>query len=46
MKYRSQQWFYGRDELGMQHRAALRNWASTLSDIGRAPVHRHRKLME
>lgn len=25
MKYRSQQWFYGRDELGMQHRAALRN---------------------
>jgi len=24
MKYRSQEWFYGRDELGFQHRAALR----------------------
>ena len=24
MRYRSQEWFYGRDELGFQHRAALR----------------------
>jgi len=24
MKYRSQEWFHGRDELGFQHRAALR----------------------
>jgi len=24
MKYRSQEWFYGREELGFQHRAALR----------------------
>lgn len=24
MKYRSKEWFYGRDELGFQHRAALR----------------------
>ena len=25
MKYRSAEWFYGRDELGFQHRAALRS---------------------
>jgi L-arabonate dehydrase len=24
MRYRSQEWFYGRDEIGFQHRAALR----------------------
>lgn len=38
MKYRSAEWFYGRDELGFQHRAALRSMGIDPSRFKDKPV--------
>lgn len=38
MKYRSQEWFYGRDELGFQHRAALRTMGIEIERYKDRPV--------
>jgi L-arabonate dehydrase len=38
MKYRSQEWFYGRDELGLQHRAALRTMGIDADQYKDRPV--------
>jgi dihydroxy-acid dehydratase len=38
MKYRSAEWFYGRDELGFQHRAALRSMGIQVERFKDRPV--------
>jgi dihydroxy-acid dehydratase len=38
MKFRSAQWFYGRDELGFQHRAALRSLGIDVERFKDRPV--------
>src|ERR1700722_15667458 len=38
MKYRSDEWFYGRDELGFQHRAALRTMGIKVEQFRGRPV--------
>jgi dihydroxy-acid dehydratase len=38
MRYRSSEWFYGRDELGVQHRAALRTMGIDPESFKDAPV--------
>ncbi len=38
MKYRSEEWFYGRDELGFQHRAALRTMGIDFEQFRGRPV--------
>src|ERR1700735_1440617 len=38
MKYRSEEGFYGRDELGFQHRAALRTMGIKVEDFRGRPV--------
>ena len=38
MKYRSEEWFYGRDELGFQHRAALRSMGISVEQFKGRPV--------
>ncbi|MGI9071573.1 MAG: IlvD/Edd family dehydratase [Bryobacteraceae bacterium] len=38
MKYRSAEWFYGRDELGFQHRAALRSMGIEVERFKDRPV--------
>jgi dihydroxy-acid dehydratase len=38
MKYRSEEWFYGRDELGFQHRAALRSIGINVEQFKGRPV--------
>jgi dihydroxy-acid dehydratase len=38
MKYRSDEWFYGRDELGFQHRAALRTMGIKVEQFQGRPV--------
>jgi L-arabonate dehydrase len=38
MKYRSEEWFYGRDELGFQHRAALRTMGIKVEEFQGRPV--------
>jgi dihydroxy-acid dehydratase len=38
MKYRSEEWFYGRDELGFQHRAALRSMGINVEQFKGRPV--------
>ena len=38
MKYRSEEWFYGRDELGFQHRAALRTMGINVEQFKGRPV--------
>jgi hypothetical protein len=38
MKYRSDEWFYGRDELGFQHRAALRTMGIKVEQFHGRPV--------
>src|SRR3984957_21067312 len=38
MKYRSEEWFYGRDELGFQHRAALRTMGIKVEQFRGRPV--------
>lgn len=38
MKYRSEEWFYGRDELGFQHRAALRSMGVEVERFKGRPV--------
>ena len=38
MKYRSEEWFYGRDELGFQHRAALRTMGINVEQFRGRPV--------
>ena len=38
MKFRSQEWFYGRDELGLQHRSALRTMGINADQYKDRPV--------
>jgi dihydroxy-acid dehydratase len=38
MKYRSDEWFYGRDELGFEHRAALRTMGIKVEQFRGHPV--------
>src|SRR5665213_2709786 len=38
MKYRSEEWFYGREELGFQHRAALRTMGINVEQFKGRPV--------
>ena len=37
-KFRSAEWFYGRDELGFQHRSALRSMGIDVDRYGGRPV--------
>jgi dihydroxyacid dehydratase/phosphogluconate dehydratase len=38
MQFRSAQWFYGRDELGFQHRSALRSMGIDVERFKDRPV--------